>query len=474
MIPELDPDSELPFPKFQKGQTTLEIRGRVHAIVGLTKGKPRRLLVQDEETGEPDALSSEQFWQLYHDDELAIDDHAFDELPERFRSALDHVEPTVTRDGWPAFRRFKYLIAADRAGASKTNEGLQPVVDRVAEEIGDLERPAPKTLATWMRTRGAPGHRFARLMRDHDELKGRTDWLEEEENLITEETIELYYKNNRQLRPNEIIEAIGGEIAKRNKTLRTALQMEDATYNALDKDERRKLGFLIEPHPTTISRRIDRHKGYETKKKRDGKNAGDGQYIGVDKPPPIAKHANHVWYIDHTRLDGHLAYNGKTKLPMGRPWLTVVVDAYSRLIVGFYIGYIPPSIHSVALALKNAIKSKSYVRKKYPSIDRLRLSFGLPDVVVVDRALEFTGRSFELACAQLAIEVVWCPRRTPQWKGIIERAIRTVNTNFVELLPGSTKGDARKLTKQERDPSAEAEISCEELRYNFHKWVIAV
>jgi putative transposase len=60
---ESDTHSELPFPKLQKGKTTLEFRGRVHAIVGLTKGK-QRLLVQDEETGEPDTLSSEQFWQL--------------------------------------------------------------------------------------------------------------------------------------------------------------------------------------------------------------------------------------------------------------------------------------------------------------------------------------------------------------------------------------------------------------------------
>jgi putative transposase len=469
---EIGPHSELSFPKFQRGRTTLELKGRLHAIVGLTKDK--RLLVQDEETGEPDTLSSERFWQLYEADELAIDDHVFDHLPERFKSALDSVEPTIDRDGWAAFRRFKYIVAADRAGASKTEGGLKPIIEQVSLAIKDIAPPDHRTLATWMRERGVPGHRFARLMIDRHDQKGRTDWLGEEENIITEQTIETYYKNKRQLRPSEIIEAVGGEIAKRNVTLRTTLGIDTAAYKSMEKAERKRLGFLIEPHSTTIGRRIARHEGYETKKLREGKKAANAEFVAVRKPPPIARYANHVWYIDHTRLDGHLAYNAKTKLPLGRPWLTTVVDAYSRLIVGFFISFIPPSIHSVSMALKNAISSKNYVRQKFPSIGRPWLAFGLPEVVVCDRALEFTGFSFELACADLSIEVVWCPRKTPQWKGIIERTNRTINTNFVELLPGSTKGDPRKLTKQERDPSKEAEIPYDQLDRDFHKWVIEV
>jgi putative transposase len=463
----------LPFPRFQRGKTTLELHGRRNTIMGLTKGKTC-LLIQDEETAEPETLSPERFWKLYGDNELELDDHAFDQLPERFRSALETVEPTVARDGWAAFRRFKYIVAADNAGASKTDRGLQPIIDAIAGEIKDPEPPDPKTLATWMRERGVPGKRFARFMRDLDDQKGRTDWLGTEENLITEETIEIYYKNNRKLRPSEIIEAVGGEIAKRNATLRGVLEISHNTYNEMAKTERQRLGFLIEPHSTTIGRRLARHEGYATTKSRDGKKATDALYIPVRKPPIIATFANQVWYIDHTRLDGHLAYDAKTKIPLGRPWLTIVVDAYSRLIVGFFISFIPPSIHSVSLALKNAINSKHYVRQAFPDIDRPWLAFGLPDVVVCDRALEFTGQSFELACAEFGIEVVWCPRKNPQWKGIIERTNRTINTNFVELMPGSTKGDPRTLTKQERDPAAEAEISHEELNKEFHKWVICV
>lgn len=465
--------TDFPFPKIQKGKTTLELHGRTHTIVGLTKDK-KRLLVQDEETGEPDSLTPERFWELYDRNELELDDHEFDQLPERFRSALDTVEPTVDRDGWAAFKRFKYVVAADNSGASKTKRGLQPIIDAVAKTIKDPDPPDHRTLATWMRERGVPGQRFARFMRTLDDQKGRTDWLGPEENLITEATIEIYYKNNRKLRPSEIIEAVGGEIAKRNRTLRDVLEISDEVYNNMPKPERQRLGFLIEPHSTTIGRRIKRHEGYDTAKRRDGKKSANSQYIPVRKPPPIAKHANHVWYIDHTRLDGHLAYDAKTKIPLGRPWLTIVVDAYSRLIVGFFISFIPPSIHSVSMALKNAINSKHYVRRAFPDIDRPWLAFGLPDIVVCDRALEFTGHSFELSCAEFGIEVVWCPRKNPQWKGIIERTNRTINTNFVELMPGSTKGDPRTLTKQERDPAAEAEISHEELNKQFHKWVICV
>ena len=39
-------------------------------------------------------------------------------------------------------------------------------------------------------------------------------------------------------------------------------------------------------------------------------------------------------------------------VPIGRPWLTLMVDHYSRLPVGYYLGFKPPGFESVALALR--------------------------------------------------------------------------------------------------------------------------
>lgn len=45
---------------------------------------------------------------------------------------------------------------------------------------------------------------------------------------------------------------------------------------------------------------------------------------------------------------------------MGRPWLTTVIDTYSRAIVGINLGYDALSSSVVALALRNAILPKQY------------------------------------------------------------------------------------------------------------------
>src|ERR1700716_4323043 len=61
-----------------------------------------------------------------------------------------------------------------------------------------------------------------------------------------------------------------------------------------------------------------------------------------------APRANAIWQADHAQLsilllreDGQLA----------RPWLTIVIDDYSRAIAGYYLGFDPPSSMRTALAL---------------------------------------------------------------------------------------------------------------------------
>jgi hypothetical protein len=462
------------FPKLNKELTELSLRGRAYTVKKVTRDGTH-LIIEDDETGQPIQLTPKEFLSLYEDEDLEIDDHCFDRLPTRFLEALDRsIEPRVDKDGWEAFRRFKYCVAFDDAmGVSKTNRGLQPLVDRVAKAIRDPDPPAPKTVARWLRERGTPGQRLARFMKDQDHRKGRSDWLDPDIDEIVEGTIDIYWLNDRQLREKEIVEAVHGEIAARNINLRIAYEIPEDAYKSMSKQQRRALGFLIEPHETTIRRRIHRRDGYETTKTRSGKSAADGQYKGGGRAPKATR-VNEVWYIDHTKLDDHLVYNGKTHGLLGRPWLTVVIDGFSRREVGSFISYHPPSIHSLSLALKNAIEAKTYVSHEFPEIKKTWLAMGLPSKIVCDRALEFVGRSFELACAELGIEVVWCPRKCPRWKGIVERAIRTINTDFVELLPGATKGDARTLTKQDRDPASEAELTHRELNFLFHKWLIDV
>jgi putative transposase len=68
--------------------------------------------------------------------------------------------------------------------------------------------------------------------------------------------------------------------------------------------------------------------------------------------------SNQVWQADHTRVD--LLIVDQSGAILGRPWLTLVVDSYSRCIMGCHIGFDAPSAAVVCLALRHAILPKQY------------------------------------------------------------------------------------------------------------------
>lgn len=68
--------------------------------------------------------------------------------------------------------------------------------------------------------------------------------------------------------------------------------------------------------------------------------------------------SNQVWQADHTKVDVLVA--DRTGVVLGRPWLSTVVDTYSRCIMGIHLGFDAPSAAVVCLALRHAILPKQY------------------------------------------------------------------------------------------------------------------
>lgn len=61
--------------------------------------------------------------------------------------------------------------------------------------------------------------------------------------------------------------------------------------------------------------------------------------------------------MDHFLCDVHLICE-KTGARLGRPWLTLAVDHYSGMALGYYLSFAPPSSASVLAALRHAILPK--------------------------------------------------------------------------------------------------------------------
>jgi putative transposase len=63
-----------------------------------------------------------------------------------------------------------------------------------------------------------------------------------------------------------------------------------------------------------------------------------------------AERPNEVWQIDHTIVD-LIVVDEETRLPIGRPYLTIAVDIYTRMVAGFHLSLDAPSSASVGLCL---------------------------------------------------------------------------------------------------------------------------
>ncbi len=166
--------------------------------------------------------------------------------------------------------------------------------------------------------------------------------------------------------------------------------------------------------------------------------------------------------MDHTVLDGFVIIDSEWMLPVGRPWLTVLMDVKTRCVVGFLLSFEPPSIYSVMECIKRANRPKlraTLLSKHYPV---LVLIFGRFDEIVVDNGKEFAGTSLEDAMLDVGTTIRLAPVASPTHKAMVERFFRTLNQLLNTKLPGAVfKTDV--LREMGYDPAKDAVLTIEQL-----------
>lgn len=123
---------------------------------------------------------------------------------------------------------------------------------------------------------------------------------------------------------------------------------------------------------------------------------------------------------------------------MGRPTITVIIDKYSRMIVGMHVGFDPPGYLSVMLCLLNAITPKGYVETDFPNVENKWNTYGIPEQIVVDNAPEFYSEDFDDSCRRLGILPLYSPVKHPWFKASVERFFGTQNRRLLHNQPGTT------------------------------------
>lgn len=188
---------------------------------------------------------------------------------------------------------------------------------------------------------------------------------------------------------------------------------------------------LRPPSPSTIRRRLKALSLSDLR--RRGEELPEAKPVHGHAPP--ARHPLDLLQIDHTPADLILV-DPVDREPIGRPWLTVAIDAYSRCIAGLHVSLEAPSATSVGLCLTHAAMDKASwlmlrgVEGEWPMT-------GKPRRLGVDNGPEFHSQAFERGCAQHGIAIEWRPPGQPHFGGIVERVIGTL-MRLVHGLPGTT------------------------------------
>lgn len=167
--------------------------------------------------------------------------------------------------------------------------------------------------------------------------------------------------------------------------------------------------------------------------------------------------------IDHTLVDIILC-DQTTREPIGRPWLTVVIDVHTRVILGYYIGFNAPSAINVACAITHAAFPKREYLKNIGADTELYPFYGVPKILHMDNAREFRSATLERACALHGIKVEFRPPGKKHYGGHIERLIGTLMTGHVHFLSGTTFSNVKQ--RKGYDSEKKSVLSLRE----FIKW----
>jgi putative transposase len=327
-------------------------------------------------------------------------------------------------DDWKEIERRFNLITPLVNGASKSE-----IVTHAKQQ--DVHYT---TLYRWFKNYQATGT-LTGLLPQKNGRKPNTLLVEPRVEAIIEKVIEDIYLNNSRAPIDSVIKAI---------------------FSSCDDKK------LNRPSESTIRRRINNQSEYHRTKRRHGSKQANTKFA----PAPgeyVADYPLQIVQIDHTPVDLILV-DDEHRLPIGRPFITVAIDIYSRMITGYYLSLEPPSTTSVAMCVAHSINPKDHwlilhnVESSWPV-------WGFMTTIHTDNGAEFRSETLQRACLTHDINLEYRPVKSPNFGGHIERLIGTVMKS-VHSIPGTTFSNIKEKAEYDSDGNACMTFS------EFEKWLV--
>ncbi|MDQ0138954.1 Mu transposase C-terminal domain-containing protein [Cupriavidus necator] len=352
-----------------------------------------------------------------------------------------------------AYRRKRYLdYLADAGRVPWTRAEMESLIQAAATTFSDNKPPTVSSLYRW--------HRRFRLTQDVRSL------------------VPLYHRRG-PAKPNtnpEVIALLVQAIKQAEKTMQrwTMVDVESTLRVLMDRENYGRPAQLQLKMPTrrTLYRLVPRLAEYGLESIEAGGGMG-GCKVKLTSQTVKSKAVLERAEIDHTPMDVFVV-DDKTFLPLGRPLMTMVIDHYSRMPMGYYLRFGGPSISAVLGALRHAILPKRAAENLIPglTVEHRWHCYGLMHRLIVDNGMEFRSDALERACFELGIELAFCPVRQPRFKGTIERFLKTLNYGFAHCLPGTSL--AHVAERGEYDPLKHAILTLGELKHALEKWLLDI
>jgi transposase InsO family protein len=183
---------------------------------------------------------------------------------------------------------------------------------------------------------------------------------------------------------------------------------------------------LVAPSYETFRLAVHGEAGHRQTLKRLGPRAAYEQqpfYWELElKTPRHGDRPFEIGHIDHTELDVELRCS-ITGRNLGRPWLSLLTDAFSRRVLAACLSFDPPSYRSCMMIIRECVARHAH----------------LPQILVVDGGAEFGSVYFETLLARYECIKKTRPPANARFGSVVERLFGTCNTQFVYNLQGNTQ-----------------------------------
>lgn len=237
---------------------------------------------------------------------------------------------TITSEGW---NKFYKASPEDQAEALHRYEVIKPYLQGEKPEHEDI---SPRTIRNWkakyLAAQQKEGCGYLGLL-SHRQAKG----------------------NRQRKLPEDTVNLIEEFINQQYETLKQKSKC--SVYCSLRETCEQK--GIIALSYKTFSQQIQKRDSYKQTLKRKGRRAAYAQstfYWELNRTTP--RHGDRpfeIGHIDHTQLDVELLCS-RTGRSLGRPWVTFLIDAYSRRLLAVYLTFDSPSYRSCLMVLRLCVQ----------------------------------------------------------------------------------------------------------------------